>query len=469
MAEPPRMVKDYLNELEIHCEYVNRGCQEIVQLQHLDRHEVTCGFTPVVCTNQGCRVTVSKRDLVHHKSELCEFRKLKCHSCGEMKKTLASMEKKMETNMAAIDTKLTKMEANMVNMERNIANIKTDMGGKLDTVNNEVRGMKTALIEGFDQMKEVLVKMEEMKEETKREVRAKPSGDREKGNIIVAGGYTNASVEMFNWRLRTWSPLQSLPEKRYGATSFVYNNHMTIAGGWCSGSGCVDNMIRMNVDPNPDLSTHWSDCPVKPTAKLAHHSSVVYDDQLILTGGYDGNAVSDCIHEVQLVPPYTAKTLSRMPERRQRHSSEIFDNNIVIVGGRTTNSYQDNLNSVVLYDVKKNECKQLAPLPYAVSNMATVRWGDNIVVIGGFDNRGNPLDRVVMYNVKTEQSQMLPRMRCKRWACAAVTIENNIVALGGWGAQGDLKSVESFNFERNTWEELPEMCERRWWHTAVVV
>ena len=96
LTEPPRMVKDLFDELEIHCQYVNRGCQEIVQLQHLDRHEATCGFTPVVCTNQGCGVTVSKRDLVHHESELCEFRKLKCHSCGEMTKTLADMEKKME-------------------------------------------------------------------------------------------------------------------------------------------------------------------------------------------------------------------------------------------------------------------------------------------------------------------------------------------------------------------------------------
>jgi hypothetical protein len=32
--------------------------------------------------------------------------------------------------------------------------------GKLEAVNNEVRGLKTALIEGFDEMKDVLVKME---------------------------------------------------------------------------------------------------------------------------------------------------------------------------------------------------------------------------------------------------------------------------------------------------------------------
>ena len=111
--------------------------------------------------------------------------------------------------------------------------------GKLERVNNEVTGLKTALIEGFDQMKDVLV---EMKEENRRKVRNTPSGDRE--NIIVAGGGTD-SVEMFNWRQRTWSPLQSMPKERWGATSFGYNNHMTIAGGWCPSSGIVDNMIAI--------------------------------------------------------------------------------------------------------------------------------------------------------------------------------------------------------------------------------
>ena len=114
-------------------------------------------------------------------------------------------------------------------------------------------------------------------------------------------------------------------------------------------------------------------------------------------------------------------------------------------------------------------CKQLAPLPYEVSLMATVRWGDNVVVIGGADKRGKALNTVIMYNVKTEQSHMLPPMRCKRWGCAAVVVGNNIVVLGGLGERGDLKSVESFNFERNTWQELPEMSQARWLHTAVVV
>ena len=114
-------------------------------------------------------------------------------------------------------------------------------------------------------------------------------------------------------------------------------------------------------------------------------------------------------------------------------------------------------------------CKQLAPLPYEVSDMATVRWGDNVVVIGVIDKRGKSLNTVIMYNVKTEQSHMLPPTRCKRWGCTAVVVGNNIVVLGGFGERGAAKSVESFSFERNTWQELPGMSQARYWHTAVVV
>ena len=506
LTEPSRMVKDYLNESKICCVYHDRGCEEIVQLQYLDQHEDSCGYTPAVCTNPGCGATLNKRDLAIHESELCKYRKLKCHSCGEMTKTLADMEKRMarmETNQVNdknnMETKLTNLERNIVTnmvtiethmkntdttmknntaiMETRIANVetkmaqtKTDMDAKFETVNSEVKGLKTALVEAFDQMKDVLIKMEDNIKENAKKVRNGPSGDRE--NIIVAGGSGNDSVEIFNRRQRTWSSLQSMPKKRWGATSFVYNNQIVIAGGYCGGSRggpYFDDMIRMNVEAYPDLSIHWSECPVKLPSKMAFHTSVLYSDKLMVTGGCDRNDIFDKIHEVQVVPPYIVKTLSRMPEPRRGHCTEIFDDSLLILSGKTTIHDQDNLSSVVLYDIKNNVCKQLAPLPYEVSDMATVKWEDNVVVIGGADKRGKPLNTVIMYNVKTEQSHMLPPMRCKRWGCTAVVVGINIVVLGGNGEQGSLKSVEFFNFERNTWEELPEMSQAKRWHTAVVV
>ena len=502
LAKPQRMIKDYLNELKIRCVYHDRGCEEIVQLQHLDQHEDSCGFTPAVCTNQGCGATLNKRDLTIHGSELCEYRKLKCHSCGEMTKTLADMEKRMariETNQANVETKLvnseknmntrlddlennnqirtrntdttinnntaimdtrmTNMDTRMANMETKMAQMKTDMDAKFETV-------KTALVEAFDEIKDVLIKMEDNIKENARKVRNASSGDRE--NIIVAGGAFTNSVEMFNWRQRTWSPLQSMAKKRWAATSFVYNNQVVIAGGYCGGP-YFDDMIRMNVDAYPDLSIDWSECPVKLPSKMAFHSSVLYNDKLMVTGGYNGNATSDKIHEVQVVPPYTVKILSRMPEPRRDHRTEILDDSLLNLGGTRSGFCRDNISSVLQYDIKNNVCKQLAPLPYEVSRMATVKWGDNVVVIGGIDKLGNILNTVIMYNVKTEQSHMLPTMRYKRCSCTAVVVGNNIVVLGGFGERGAAKSVESFNFERNTWQELPEMSQARYWHTAVVM
>ena len=481
LTEPHRMVKDYLNESKIRCVYHDRGCHEIVQLQHLDQHEDSCGFTPAVCTNPGCGATLNKRDLSIHESKLCEYGKLKCHSCGEMTKTLADMDKRlarMETNQAKVknnmETKFTNLltnmethiETRMVNMETEMTYMKTDIEGQVEAVNNEVKGLKTVLVEALDQMKDVLLKIADKKEENVRTEGNPPIGDRE--NIIVAGGSGNDSVEMFNWRQRTWSPLQHMPKKRWGATSFVYNNQVVIAGGYCFGPS-FDDMIRMNVDTYPDLSIHWSECAVKLPSKMAFHSSVLYNDKLMVTGGYNGHATSDKIHEVQVVPPYTVKTLSRMPEPRRDHCTEIFDDSLLLLGGGRTSNHQTSLSSVVQYDIKNNVCKQLAPLPYEVSRIASVRWGDNVVVIGGIDKRGNILNTVIMYNVKTEQSHMLPTMRCRRWGCAAVVVENNIVVLGGYSGQEELKTVEFFNFERYTWEELPEMSEARRWHTAVVV
>ena len=511
LIDAPRMVKVMLNELKICCVYINRGCKEILELQYLDSHEATCGFTPAVCTNQGCGATVNQRDLIHHESEVCEFRKLKCHSCEKMTKTLENMEKRManvekymatnamkmesvlsmetkmktqtnvtgnmEERMANVETKVVTTEKKLSNMEksvatmeknieRNVVGIKTDMKTEFEKVNNDVIGLKTALIKSFDEMKDVLL---EIKKENARKVRNTPSGDREK--IIVAGGAGKSSVEMFNWREKTWSSLQPMEKNREGATSFVYNNHMTVVGGRCGSSGEVDNMVRMNVELNSDLAGHWTNCPFKLLNRLVYHSSVLYQGCLIVTGGYDGNlhATSDLIYELQFDAPYFRCILSRMLKRRRYHNTHVFDHNLLIAGGRTTDSCKDNLSSVVLYDIKKRECKQLAPLPYEVSKMATVKWGDNIVVIGGIDKRGKALNTVIIYNVKTEQSHMLPPMKFKRWGCTAVVIRNYIVVLGGYAEQGSLKSVEAFSFENYTWEELPEMSQARYYHTAVAV
>ena len=499
LTDAPRIVTDYLNERKIRCDYEDRGCRELVQLQNLNRHVSECGFSPVVCGNQGCGQTISKRDRTYHESELCQFRKLKCHNCGEISKMMVHMETKItdfdtkiNTNMEHTNTEMKNMNTKVNNMEANIdtnmANTNTkletvntkmaNMEARFEAVNNEVRGMRMSLNEmkdGFDHLKEAVLEKIESKErkqeEITRDVSGAESGGRKDQHIFVAGGLGENSVEIFNYPQRLWSLLKPMSKYRYRASSFVYNNHVTLAGGLYGGRS-LNNMIRMGIYPVPDPSISWSNFAAKLPARMWLHSSVVYKDGLFVTGGYneDQCVYSDCIHEVELKPPYTVKLLSKMPEPRSGHSTVLCDDSILIVGGKKARDYKDNLSSVLSYDIKNNKCEQLPELPYPVSKMATVKWGENVVIIGGADKDGKPLNNVIIYNVKTGNSHMLPPMLHNRDACMAVVIENTIVVLGGKDEKNNiLKSVEGFSFDRYTWEELPDMKVSRCLATAVVI
>ena len=97
-----------------------------------------------------------------------------------------------------------------------------------------------------------------------------------------------------------------------------------------------------------------------------------------------------------------------MPEPRVDHSTVLCRDSIFIIGGTKIGKNKDNLSSVVSYDIKKNECQQLPELPYPVSEMATVKWAENAVIIGGADKDGKALNNVMIYNMKTGNSHMLP-------------------------------------------------------------
>ena len=410
LAEVPRIVTDYLNERRIRCDYEDRGCRKLVQLQDLNRHVAECGFSPVVCENQGCGQQISKRNRTYLQSEPSQFR-THIHNCEKISTMMAGMETKVadldtkiNTNMTFtkaemenikteikstntklnnMDTKLNNMEGKLNNMDMHakITNMQANIEAKFEAAENEARGMRINLNEmkdGFDHLKEAVFEKKEStdgkQEEIARHVSGTASGRRGNPHIFVAGGWGRKSVEIFNYPQRLWSLLKPMPENRHSASPFVYNNHVSLAGGWCDGT--VDNMIQINVRPVTNLSVNWSDFAAKLPARMSAHSSVVYKDSLFVTGGYNEDQLvySDCIHEVELKPPYTVKLLSKMPEPKAYHSTVLCDDNILIVGGTKTGYYKDNLSSVLSYDIKNNECRQLPELPYPVSAMATVKW-----------------------------------------------------------------------------------------------
>ena len=444
LNKAPRIVTDYLSELKIRCDYFSRGCLESLQLGDLERHLKDCGFTPVLCSNEGCVVEMNKRDRTHHETEVCEFRKVKCHDCSEIRKEVD-------------EVKVNLKEANE----------------KLDEMNINFKTVSEKMEENQHKFDKLATDIRKIKEQTMKEVRGTDNDiNNIKPSVVVAGGCDDGriklrSVEMFDWSTKTWSPLQPMKEYRSGASSFVYEDQLTVAGGW-TGDPWTDTMTRLNIKPIMD-STPWLDFPAKLPSKLCGHSNVVYNERLITTGGYKGSSTySDCIHEILLVQPYTRKILSKMPQQSCYHGAQLFDDKVFIVGGRPNINSKNTVASVLMYDINKKECKQMAPLPFAVCEMATVPWGDNVIVIGGLDKDDKVLNTVVIYNVQTGKSHMLPEMKCKRKGCMAVVSQGAIVVMGGCDEHNRvLNSVECFTFDRYSWKDLPPMNEARVGATAV--
>lgn len=216
----------------------------------------------------------------------------------------------------------------------------------------------------------------------------------------------------------------------------------------------------------------WSNFPAVKANKSFAHQSVVYKDRLFTIGGQVHDVVYDSISSTFLTSPYFTAVKSKMLQGRSYFGAELIGDKIVILGGSASPflSYAEYFRSVEVYDIHKNECKPLKPLPIAWSQMATVNRGDSVILIGGMTrigHIGNTSNNVFMYHL-TGESKWLPPMKYRRAGCSAVISGNGIVVMGGLGESFEFVNfVEYFSFDNWSWVELPAMIEARSFPTAL--
>ena len=485
LRQTPRGVRNLLSELQIRCKFFDRGCGKFVQLGDLERHVADCGFAPAVCSNEGCQLEVNKQDLLHHETTVCELRRVKCHSCNDIRREMDTLKVNLATMNETMSGQVEKVKVDIKAVEENVVAKVELVQEQLNKQEESNRQLRADNAEMKKSLNEIMKQLELIKKQTSHEVLAE---QRKKGiaeaadgmdrepKVVIVGGKSEKcvlnSVEMFSLTNGTWTPLKEMKERRRGASSIVHNNHIFVSGGF-TGTNWLTSVEKISLNAvQVEKCIPWENALTELPGRLVGHCSVVCNGQIIVIGGYDRdkNVYSDSITEISLLPPYTGKLLATMPQRRGFHGVAVFGDKILIVGGEKSNFNLSACGSVVMYDISKNECQELAPLPYSVCEMATVKLGnDSVMIIGGFDNNHQPLNKVLMYNIKTQKSHELPDMKYKRRGCVAAVVKDTVIVMGGKDEKGKvLKSVEGFRFDRNSWEELPEMQEMRLWATAVV-
>ncbi|CAB4041591.1 RING finger 151-like [Paramuricea clavata] len=471
LSQAPRGIRNFLAELKIRCEFFDRGCGKFIELGDLERHVTECGFAPAVCSNEGCELEVNKQDLLHHETAVCEQRRVQCHSCNDIKKEMDTV----RVNLAAMNEKLLeRIETNGKAVENVVAKVELVQ----ERLNKQEESNRQFEAEVKKSLNEISKQLERMSQQTLHDVQAEEmkkgiaeaDGMDREPKVVIAGGENQGrlnSVEMLILSTETWTLLQPMRGNREGATSVIHNNQLFVEGGFNK------SMEKLSLNAAQAFqSIPWENVPAELPGRLAGHCSVVYNERLIVIGGFDveKHVYSDSITEISLFPPYTCELLATMPQERCYHGIAIFGDKILIVAGRTSLKSNSALRNVVMYDITKKECQELAPLPYFVYEIATVKWGDdNVMIMGGADSNDKPLNKVLMYNIKTQKSHMLPDMKCKRKGCVAAVVRDTVIVMGGKDEEGNyLKSVERFRFDSYRWQELPEMHEKRFRATAVV-
>ena len=477
-----RLASNYLSKLKINCDHASRGCPELTCLEDLETHVANCGFAPLLCSNAECGMVINKQEKDHHETVVCQYRRVKCHDCGQIPEVVARLEGSLMELDGKMEATNKEMKNNQVEMKKVVGKLEgrlTELDGKVEAVKNsqdqlkqdqqevkkEVKDVKESLSKVNNDVDEVKVMMIQMLEKFNMlELMNKlPSQTEEMLNtarkdILIAGGRESRtkfynSVEIFSWEKNGWFELSQMNKEHDGASSFIYNDQVFVVGG----CGC-ETIETLNLN---ELPLKWMKYRGELPDICFNHQTVVYQQRVIHIGGYEKESSSDIIRELQLTSSVTMKKLSQMPEPRDSHRAEIFEDKIMILGGEQGSSGEP-LNSVLEFDPKKNECKEMPPLPHPLTRMATVCWRDQIVMLGGRDKDGKVLNDVFMYDCKTGKTTTLPSMLEKRKECCAVITGSTIVVIGGRNDNDEtLSSVECFTMGGSTWEYLPAMNKAR--------
>jgi hypothetical protein len=480
----PRVLSNYLSKLKINCDYASRGCPEFTCVEDLKTHVASCGFAPVFCSNENCGMKINKQEKDHHETIVCEYRKEKCHDCGQIQEDVGTLKgslieldgkveatnEKMEKNHADMKTIVGRLEGSLVGMNKRINEkveavknsqdeIKQQVRKEVGEVKREVKDMKENLSKVNKDVDEVKIMMIQMLEKlnTLELLNKLPSPtegmlNTPREDVLIAGGHASLgkppkSTAIYSWEKNGWFEVSPMNESHTGASSFIYNDQLFVVGG-------NDSKTIETLDLN-ELPLKCMKFPGELPYSCRDHKTVVYQQRVIHIGGdnHDKLRRSNMISQLQLTSPCTMKELCQMPEPRACHGAEIIEDKVLVFGGEKSFGYENSLDSVLEFDVKTNECREMPPLPHPLTEMATVRWRDQVVVLGGCDQYGESLNYVFMYDCKTGKITVLPSMLEKRCRCCAVITANIIVVMGGINEENEsLNSVEFFTMGGSTWE-----------------
>ena len=127
------------------------------------------------------------------------------------------------------------------------------------------------------------------------------------------------------------SPSRGMNHPRSKAAAVIWKDKIVIGGGCFNDRKFHKNMECF--DPESGVWSEWSDLP----SPRLDHSLLWYDNQLIVMGGYDGEAIVDTVWALDPLDANRKwKELPSMNYPASEFGGIILDNEIYAIGGKKT-------------------------------------------------------------------------------------------------------------------------------------
>ena len=364
-----------LNKLESECN--EKILQPLVWKMILKGHTATqkrkLEFPTLVTEKHIAKLESLMVEMKLEQEEGLEFQmldiKLKEHI---LKSELLVTETKLLCDVYMQQSSVSKMQ-----LEENLAKVKSRL--EITKLEREKREAKFIALQTM--LKQEKEKLESLTEAMKYTPRGQDGLNKliEPRHIIVIGGRRQygqslKAVEGYVFFEGRWIELPAMTTPRSFMSSVVVGQEIIVSGG-DTGDAITDTIEVLNLAETP---LQWKISPVKLPVPLSAHQTVVYRGKLIVIGGHDGNEGrnSDKIYEILLTPPYSIKILKNPVSPVAWHGAELVGHEIIILGGGSTPFVATS--AVFAYNLVRNTLHKRKSLPRAVKGMGTVtramRW-----------------------------------------------------------------------------------------------
>ena len=476
----PRLLNNYLSKLKINCNHASRGCLEFICVEDLESHAGSCGFAPVMCSNENCGMVINKQEREHHETVVCEYRKEECLDSGKLQEAV----ERLEGRLMELEGKA---ETNHVEMKRIVGKMEGSLGGMNKKINEKVEtlhGMVNIKVETLQGMNEMVnVKVEALQNQVHQEVgkverevggvkeevggvKKEVGGVKEevggvkrdvkdlKENLSTVNKDMNDVKVMMSQILEKLNVLElmnKLPSPSEGILN-TRKEDILIAGNDCF-SGTAKSAEIFSWEKNG-----WFEISLM-NEKHDEASSFIYEDQLFVVGGFKSNTIETL--NLNELPLKWKKCATDLPYPCSGHQTVVHQQHVIHIGGyNDINRKSDMISELQL--TSPSIMKELCRMPESRYYHGAEIVDDKILIFGGETDNGNRLDSVLEFDPKKNECKRMPALPYPLSNIATVHWRDQAVLLGGYGKDGKaLNDVFMYDYKTGKITVLPSMLEKR--------